>query len=176
MIFLLNFFGGHELFGGGGAYWYPCFGLLVTSPLGFKARVASLICSGWRHMCFMFPEIHLLCCTCQHPGDQQSCQADLFHISLIRHWRGSNGRPIAPQAQKWINVVKVSHGGSTARAGARVWVGARAKFYHFYHLWMQKLQINLFAGSNIFFSVPTIEWQCDIRKFLTPPKSWEQKA
>ena len=24
-------------------YWYPCFGLLLTSPLGFKAKVGSLI-------------------------------------------------------------------------------------------------------------------------------------
>ena len=24
-------------------HWYPCFGLLVTSPLGFKSRVGSLI-------------------------------------------------------------------------------------------------------------------------------------
>ena len=28
--------------------WYPCFGLLVTSPLGFKARVASFIRALWR--------------------------------------------------------------------------------------------------------------------------------
>ena len=24
-------------------YWYPCFGFLVTSPLGFKARVGSAL-------------------------------------------------------------------------------------------------------------------------------------
>ena len=30
----------HVLFGG---HWYPCFGFLVTSPLGFKARVGCLI-------------------------------------------------------------------------------------------------------------------------------------
>ena len=30
-----------------GVHWYPCFGLLVTSPLGFKARVGSLI-RTWR--------------------------------------------------------------------------------------------------------------------------------
>ena len=28
-----------------GGHWYPCFGLLVTSPLGFKARAGSLICT-----------------------------------------------------------------------------------------------------------------------------------
>ena len=30
----------HVLFGG---HWYPCFGFLVTSPLGFKARVGSAL-------------------------------------------------------------------------------------------------------------------------------------
>ena len=30
----MSFFWGH---------WYPCFGFLVTSPLGFKARVGYLI-------------------------------------------------------------------------------------------------------------------------------------
>ena len=30
----MSFFGGH---------WYPCFGFLVTSPLGFKARVDSAL-------------------------------------------------------------------------------------------------------------------------------------
>ena len=42
----------------------PCFGLLVTSPLGFKARVGSLIRTWWRHTCYMFPKIHLWCDTC----------------------------------------------------------------------------------------------------------------
>ena len=27
----------------GGGHWYPCFGFLVTSPLGFKARVGSAL-------------------------------------------------------------------------------------------------------------------------------------
>ena len=33
----------------GGGHWYPCFGFLVTSPLGFKARVGSALftfCGG----------------------------------------------------------------------------------------------------------------------------------
>ena len=30
----------HVLFWG---HWYPCFGFLVTSPLGFKARVGSAL-------------------------------------------------------------------------------------------------------------------------------------
>ena len=36
----------HFLFWG---HWYPCFGFLVTSPLGFKARVGSALfafCAG----------------------------------------------------------------------------------------------------------------------------------
>ena len=39
--FFLKIFGGHESFLWG--HWYPCFGLLVTSPLGFKARVGSAL-------------------------------------------------------------------------------------------------------------------------------------
>ena len=34
-----------------------CFGLLVSSPLGFKAWVGSLICAWWRHMCYTFPDL-----------------------------------------------------------------------------------------------------------------------
>ena len=37
----------------------PCFGLLVTSPLGFKARVGSLIRIRQNCMHYMFPKIHL---------------------------------------------------------------------------------------------------------------------
>ena len=36
-------FGGHMLFLWG--HWYPCFALLVMSPLSFKARVGNLICT-----------------------------------------------------------------------------------------------------------------------------------
>ena len=35
--------------GGGGGHWYPCFGFLVTSRLGFKSRVGSALftfCGG----------------------------------------------------------------------------------------------------------------------------------
>ena len=38
-----------SFWGGGGGHWYPCFGFLVTSPLGFKARVGSALfasCGG----------------------------------------------------------------------------------------------------------------------------------
>ena len=39
-FFLKSFWWTHVLFWG---HWYPCFGFLVTSPLGFKARVGCLI-------------------------------------------------------------------------------------------------------------------------------------
>ena len=40
-IFFLKFLADtHVLFWG---HWYPCFGFLVTSPLGFKARVGSAL-------------------------------------------------------------------------------------------------------------------------------------
>ena len=38
--FLKKFWWIYVLFWG---HWYPCFGLLVTSPLGFKARVGSAL-------------------------------------------------------------------------------------------------------------------------------------
>ena len=41
-LFFFKHFGGHMSFLWG--HWYPCFGLLVTSALGFKARVDSLAC------------------------------------------------------------------------------------------------------------------------------------
>ena len=40
--FKKNVWGGHR---------YPCFELLVTSPLGFKTRVGSFICAWQRHIC-----------------------------------------------------------------------------------------------------------------------------
>ena len=42
LIRLFLIFGGHKSFLWG--KWYSCFGLQVMSPLGFKARVGSLIC------------------------------------------------------------------------------------------------------------------------------------
>ena len=40
-FFFFKVFGGHMSFFWG--HWYPCFGFLVTSPLGFKARVGSAL-------------------------------------------------------------------------------------------------------------------------------------
>ena len=65
-------FGGHKSFLWG--HWYPCFGLLVTSPLDFKARVGNLICTKLRHTWYIFPEIHLWCDMCWPLGSQHgSC-------------------------------------------------------------------------------------------------------
>ena len=49
----------HVLYWG---HWYPCFGFLVTSPLGFKARVGSALFALQRQMYCTFPEIHLWYC------------------------------------------------------------------------------------------------------------------
>ena len=38
----MSFYGGH---------WYPCFGFLVTSPLGFKVRVGSALFAFCRGEC-----------------------------------------------------------------------------------------------------------------------------
>ena len=62
-------------------HWYLCFWLLVTSPLGFKARLDSLICSWWRCTWCMSPEIHLWCDTCQ-PLDTQHGGQSLFTCEL----------------------------------------------------------------------------------------------
>ena len=63
---LFKMFRGHKSFLSG--YWYPRFVLLVMSPLGFKARVGSLIRTWQRQMWYMFPEIHLWCDTCRTLG------------------------------------------------------------------------------------------------------------
>ena len=60
-IFFLSFWRTWVLFVWGN--WYPYFGLLVTSPLGFKARVGSALFELIRVyvLCYTFPEIHLWC-------------------------------------------------------------------------------------------------------------------
>ena len=93
--FFLNF-GGHKSFLWG--HWCPCYGpLVVTSPMSFKARVGSLIGAWWRCTCYMFPEIHPWCDTCQPFGSQYNSQANLFHIPVSRHWWGSKLGPIILQ-------------------------------------------------------------------------------
>ena len=88
-FFFKKFFGGHESFLWG--HWYPYFGLLVMSPLGFKARVGSALFELSGGICVMLhipwdsPLVwHLP--TSWQPAWQPS---RLFHIPA-RHWWDSN--------------------------------------------------------------------------------------
>ena len=76
-VFFFKIFGGHKSFLWG--HWYPCFGLLAMSPLGFKARVdPSLVCFV---ACMQWiPEIHLWCHTCWLYRGQHGSWAFLIHI------------------------------------------------------------------------------------------------
>ena len=40
-MYIFNVFGRYTDMSYNGANWYPCFGFLVTSALGFKGRVGS---------------------------------------------------------------------------------------------------------------------------------------
>ena len=70
-------FGGHKSFSWG--HWYPFFGLLAMSPLGFKARVdPSLVCFV---ACVQWiPEIHLWCDTCWLYRGQHGSWAFSIHV------------------------------------------------------------------------------------------------
>ena len=89
-------------------HWYPCFGFLVTFPLGFKARVGSLTCTWQRCRCYILPEIHLWCDTCWPPlvwhlptSWWPTWQlSHLFHIPA-RHWWDSKPGAIMPPPTVW---------------------------------------------------------------------------
>ena len=68
LFFFKSFWRTHVLFWG---HWYPCFGFLVTSPLGFKARVGCLIRIAEANVMYV-PEIHLWCYTCQPLGGRHA--------------------------------------------------------------------------------------------------------
>ena len=76
-------------------HWYPCFGLLVTSALGFKSQ-GGLACmlSCLRAI----PQIHLWCDTCWPLDGQHGSQATLTHVlAAVRHihkhwWRWGRSR------------------------------------------------------------------------------------
>ena len=79
--FIFLVFGGHESFLWG--HWYPCFGLLMTSPLGFKGRVdPSLVCFvtcvPWN------PEIHLWIKTFWLYRGQHGSQSHSLHGTCSR--------------------------------------------------------------------------------------------
>ena len=80
VLFLKNFWRTWVLFGGG--HWYPYFGLLVTSPLGFKARVdLSLVCFV---ACMQWiPEIHLWCNTCWLYKCQHGSRSHSLHATYV---------------------------------------------------------------------------------------------
>ena len=79
----LEFFGGHNSFFVGPLT--PVLRLLVTFPLGFKARVGSLICA-WQRCNVTFPEIHLWYNTCWPLGGQHGSPAILFYVPTSRNW------------------------------------------------------------------------------------------
>ena len=81
MFFSSIFYWTHVHFWG---HWYPCFRLLVTSPLCFKAKEGSLIHSWWRHMWYTFPEIHLWWDTIASVYGQHSSQLLSPHICFSR--------------------------------------------------------------------------------------------
>ena len=58
------------------------------SPLGFKARVGSLIQAWWRCTCYTFPEIHLWCDTCQPLGGQHGSRvvSSTYLWGISRTW------------------------------------------------------------------------------------------
>ena len=80
-------------------FWGHCFRLLVTSPLGFKARGFCLILTLQRHMWYTFPEIHLWCNTSASICGQHSSQLLSQHVCFSRgRMPDLNHRPPAWQA------------------------------------------------------------------------------
>ena len=78
-------------------HWYSCFGLLVISPPGFKAREDSLIHTWERHTCYTIPKIHLWCNTCWPLCSQYGSWANFLHVLASRHWWDSKLGPIMQQ-------------------------------------------------------------------------------
>ena len=90
--FLFKFWRAYILFVGP---LIPCFGLLVISPLGFKARLGNLIHTWQRHTCYMFLEIDLWCKTCKTSWLPCWQPADRFHVPTSRHWWAYEHGPIS---------------------------------------------------------------------------------
>ena len=92
-VFFLSTYS-HVLFWG---HWYPCFGFLVTSALGVKARVGCLFTPS-RQMQRIYPEIHLWCTCCQ-PLDGQHCWG-----GNLRQQPSITTYQYTPQALSWIQM------------------------------------------------------------------------
>ena len=95
-FFFKSFWWTHVLFGG---HWYPCFGFLVTSPLGFKARVGSALFAIFVEANVMYiPQdsplvLHLLA------SWQPVCSQSLPHMHVQR-WNLGSDSNVQPHEQK----------------------------------------------------------------------------
>ena len=110
-LFFLKIFGGHMSFLWG--HWYPCFGLLVMSALGFKARVDSLACflacvlflgftSGATPADLLMASMAAepLCPTYLQPSDVSTSIGGIEVRAMARTYglgQGSNPQPTVPQ-------------------------------------------------------------------------------
>ena len=104
-FFFKSFWQTHALFWG---HWYPCFGFLVTSSLGFKARVGSALFAIFAEADVMY----LWCYTCQPLGSRQAAghfptcppEVGLGSDSNVQsHEQKTNALPLC-QRPGWYNV------------------------------------------------------------------------
>ena len=81
--FFFKVFGRHMSFFWG--HWYPCFGFLVTSPLGFKARVGSALYA-------IFAEANVTCIPQDSP----------LVLHLLTSWQLARSRSLPHMhVQRW---------------------------------------------------------------------------
>ena len=93
------FFGGHESFLWG--HWYPCFGFLVMSPLGFKARVGSALFDLSGGICVML-HVPWDSPLVQHLPTSWQPAWQLSHLHIPeRHWWDLKPRAIMPPLTVW---------------------------------------------------------------------------
>ena len=127
-IFFL-IFGGHQSF-----LWGHCFGRLVTSPLGFKARVGNLISAWQRCTCDMFSEIYLWCDTCQPLGSQHGSWVVLFHIPA-RHWWDLKPGAMMPPLTVWDQADALTYPVSAEASQILLIRSKQAEFTELYARW-----------------------------------------
>ena len=86
-IYITNFLWGH---------CYPCYGLLVTSPLGFKARVLSVLFPLGRGV-YLVRSLRFISGATPANLLAASMAAELISSTYLqRHWWNLIGRPLAP--------------------------------------------------------------------------------